>query len=228
MQPDAPNPPRLPPTRPGPAGGKRDRNRRQRTRALLEAGRQVLLERGIERSSVEAVARRAGMAKAGFYRYFRDLAELVRALFEPVATATLDAFERAARALDAARDTASVTAAYLQLGLELAAIFERDAALVQLYLQERRCPPTPARTPLLALSDRITTAAVELSRRAMDHGLLRRDNPEVTARVVIGAVERLLEAHFRDEPIGPPTEATRSLVRLVLEGLGAGPDRRPD
>jgi hypothetical protein len=41
---NGPNPPRLPAERPGPAGGKRDRNRRERTKALLEAALALFLE----------------------------------------------------------------------------------------------------------------------------------------------------------------------------------------
>ena len=56
----------------------------------------------------------------------------------------------------------------------------------------------------------------------MDHGLLRSTDPHVSARAVIGATERLLQAHFRGEPIGAPAHAGRTLVQLVLQGLGRG------
>src|SRR5258706_153478 len=58
--------------RPGPEGGARDSNRRERIRSLLTAGLSLFLEEGIERVTIDQIAERAEMAKGGFYRYFRD------------------------------------------------------------------------------------------------------------------------------------------------------------
>src|SRR5210317_2345369 len=60
--------------RPGAVGGKRDLNRRQRVQDLIDAGLSLFLERGIEAVTIDEVARKAGMAKGNFYRYFRDKA----------------------------------------------------------------------------------------------------------------------------------------------------------
>ena len=64
---------KVPPQRPGKAGGKRARNRQQRTDALIEAGLQLFLERGVENVPIDDIAREAGMAKGNFYRYFDDM-----------------------------------------------------------------------------------------------------------------------------------------------------------
>ncbi|MFA9471265.1 MAG: helix-turn-helix domain-containing protein, partial [Deltaproteobacteria bacterium] len=74
--------------RPGAFGGKRDINRRKRVQDLIEAGLSLFLERGIEAVTIDEVAREAGMAKGNFYRYFRDKADLVEAVIEPVASTT--------------------------------------------------------------------------------------------------------------------------------------------
>jgi AcrR family transcriptional regulator len=221
-----PNPPRLPDTRPGPAGGKRDRNRRRKTRALLEAGLRLFLEHGIAGVTVDAIAKQAGVAKGSFYRYFQDTTELVEALLAPVAAPARQALSACRESLEAAEGDAAVATAYLGLGLELAAVFNDQPDVVRLYLQESRSPAAGARAPICALADEIAGAAIALSEQAIAHGLLRRVNPRVSALAVIGAAERLLYAHLAGEPVGDAGEVTGELVRITLEGLaprhGAG------
>src|SRR5687767_14548749 len=81
----APRPGLVPQKRPGPAGGKRDENRRRQTAALAAAGLRLFLRHGVEAVTVEQIVDEAGVAKGSFYRYFGDKADLVEALFAPVA-----------------------------------------------------------------------------------------------------------------------------------------------
>ena len=66
-------------TRPRRAGPKGDK--RQRTRAaLLEAARELIREKGYERTTIEEVASRAGMTTGAIYGNFRNREELFIAL----------------------------------------------------------------------------------------------------------------------------------------------------
>src|SRR6201988_3251815 len=59
-----------------PKGDKRDRTRA----ALLEAARGLIREKGFERTTLEAVARRAGMTTGAIYGNFKNRDELFIAL----------------------------------------------------------------------------------------------------------------------------------------------------
>src|SRR6476660_10161143 len=62
--------------RTGPKGDKRDRTRAK----LLEAARAVVREKGYARTTLEAVARRAGMTTGAIYGNFKNREELFIAL----------------------------------------------------------------------------------------------------------------------------------------------------
>ncbi len=217
----AKGPRKLPPDRPGPAGGRRDRNRRERTEALLEAGLALFLEHGLEAVTIDDITKRAGIAKGGFYRYFEDKAELVRAIVDPTAAEFRKAMRRCALALGKAKDPAEVTAAYLELAtsVTLSALMHKDA--VRLYLQEHRAPTLGAREGLRRLALELERGAVHLSQAAVDHGLIRVEDPRVSALAVIGAAEQLALVVFRGDLDAPPDRIARVLVGMVLEGIRA-------
>src|SRR5262245_44897396 len=85
-------PPRLPPSRPGPAGGARDANRRARTQQLSDAALDLFLEHGIPAVTIDQIVARAGVGKGSFYRYFRDKEELSVALFASLVDGVTGAF----------------------------------------------------------------------------------------------------------------------------------------
>ena len=62
--------------RTGPKGDKRDRTRAR----LLEAARAIVREKGFARTTLEAVARRAGMTTGAIYGNFKNRDELFIAL----------------------------------------------------------------------------------------------------------------------------------------------------
>ena len=76
--------------------GKRARNRRERTEALVNAGLELFLERGVEVVTIDELAKAAGMAKGNFYRYFDDKRALVDAILAPIASDVRTAMRRCA------------------------------------------------------------------------------------------------------------------------------------
>jgi len=210
---------RVPTQRPGPAGGKRDQNRRRRLTDLCDAALALFLERGIEAVTVDEIARAAGMAKGNFYRYVEDKRDLVAALLAPLEAALDAAMDRCEAATTAATEVPALNAAYLALALDLIKAYQGHRDVVRLYLQEARAPGVGARAPVEQLERRLTSRTVALTVVAHDHQLLGKIQPEVSALAVIGAAERLLLAHLRDGLFANEAQIAASLVRMVMEGI---------
>ncbi|MCV7205021.1 TetR/AcrR family transcriptional regulator [Mycolicibacterium peregrinum] len=63
------------------AGAQVDGGRGERTRsAILEAGRQLFLERGYAGTPINAITKTCGISRAGFYTYFKDKREIFNVL----------------------------------------------------------------------------------------------------------------------------------------------------
>lgn len=220
--------PAVPVARPGQPGGIRDTNRRERIDALSMAAMQLFLARGIEPTTIDDITQSAGMAKGSFYRYFEDKTALVTHLFEPVRGEIEKAMLASSLVLDTETDRAKMVAAWRTLGEGLVSVVFSNVGSVRLYLQESRGPADGARTPIVSLSDMIGRHAIELTRKAHTHGLLRRSiHPAVSALAVVGAVERLLTALFAGEEIGNPLEVPQALTTLIVDGLSADHEPAP-
>jgi AcrR family transcriptional regulator len=205
--------------RPGAFGGKRDINRRKRVQDLIEAGLSLFLERGIEAVTIDEVAREAGMAKGNFYRYFRDKADLVEAVIEPVASSTREAVQACDDRLREADGRDDAVAAYGELGNRLIGALAMHPDAMCLYLQERRAPATTARQAISDLATDLDDRAMALSQVAADRQLVAISDPRVSAIAVLGAVEALALASVRNQVQMDPIETTKSLISIVLEGL---------
>ena len=205
--------------RPGAFGGKRDVNRRKRVQDLIDSGLSLFLERGIEAVTIDEVAREAGMAKGNFYRYFRDKADLVEAVIEPVASTTREAIQACDEDLRQANGRDDAVAAYGQLGNRLIGALSMYPDAMCLYLQERRAPATTARQAISDLATELDDRALTLSQVAVDRNLVVVSDPRVSAVAVLGAVEALALASVRNQVKMDPIETTKSLISIVLEGL---------
>jgi AcrR family transcriptional regulator len=200
-------------------GGKRDLNRRQRVQDLIEAFLSLFLERGIEAFTIDEVAREAGMAKGNFYRYFRDKADLVEAVIEPVAETTRTALEECHTKLAKVDNRDEAVSAYAELGNRLAGALAMHPDAMCLYLQERRAPATTARQSISDLAADLDARAVALSQLAADQKLVVVSDPQISAVAVLGAVEALALASVRNQVQMNPVETTKGLISIVLEGL---------
>lgn len=212
-------------SRPGPPGGRRDENRKARTEALAKAALALFLERGIEAVTIDDIAHAAGVAKGSFYRYFDDKTALVAWLVDPVARQMRDALARTEARLGEAKDRAGAFAAYQELALALVplAIFHFD--VVRLYLQESRAPSRGARAPIAALVQAIDEGSVRLSEVAVAHGIVKVDDPRITAFATVGAIEQLAMSFLRGRLDAPPAEIVGTLIRMILDGVGVRPGR---
>ena len=60
------------------------RRRRETRRVLLEAARELFIERGVEATSIDAITARAGVAKGSFYNHFESRDVLFEDLLESI------------------------------------------------------------------------------------------------------------------------------------------------
>ena len=214
-----PEPPRAPKLRPGPAGGARERNRRERTRALTSAALGLFLERGIDGASIDQIAKAAGIGKATFYAYFADKEELLATLLKPFRENALAAMDRCHDALTVATHFDHMRASSIQMGTDLYGVFLDNLDVLRLLLQESRGPGVGARRPVRALYDDIVERAVQHNRTALERGLIRPIHPRVSALINLGAIERLGMGFLRGDDLGDPVAAVRSLLDVSLAGL---------
>lgn len=217
-------PGRVPSQRPGKSGGKRDRNRQERTQVLCDAALGEFLARGIERVTVDEITKAAGVAKGSFYRYFEDKEQVVDALFQPLGAELAEIFRRCRERLSEAKTADDINQAYGDFSVEMGAMILRDPRVVRLYLQECRGPKEGARAPIVEIYEQVSAGAVDITRAARQSGLLRDLPPQLTALAVVGAVEGLLLRYLDGVDFGDPAEATRALVSMVLDGVRMRPD----
>ncbi|MCY1081839.1 TetR/AcrR family transcriptional regulator [Archangium lansingense] len=218
------SPPASTPRRPGTQGGVRDTNRREREKALSDAALQLFVARGLDGVTIDDITHAAGVAKGTFYRYFGDKAALVDFLLEPVRRELLQGLVACGEALEAARDVEAMFEAYRAVAAVIAGAILQHPGVVRLYLQECRGPAVGARVKLIEVAHLISHHAVDMTRRAHTHGLLRPIRPSVSGLAVVGAVERLLLAVLsEEEDVGNPLELPDALTTLILDGLRLPP-----
>lgn len=212
---------KLPAERPGQPGGRRDTNRKERTKALADAALALFLERGIEAVTIEDITTKAGVAKGSFYRYFDDKTALTESLFAPLAHEVVQVFDESLAQIRRSTTKEEAFQSYEVIGEGLGKILLQNADVVLLYLQESRAPEEGARAPARRLARLVSERAIEHTKLARDRGLLRPFPPEVSTMAVVGAVERLLFAVLAGEQVGEVWEIPGSLISLMLDGIRA-------
>jgi AcrR family transcriptional regulator len=212
--------PRLPGKRPGPEGGKRDRNRRANQQLLVDAALGLMLADGTAAVTIDQIVERAGMAKGSFYRYAADKEDLVAQVLMPVITEATAALDRCEQQLRTGRRD-DIAAIYLVLARDLSQVVARHAPRVLLYLQEARAPQGAVAPAVQHLADALTSRTIALTEIARDHGLIRAVDPEISALAVLGAVEAILFAHLRQRraPRAATPQVIAGLVDIVLRGI---------
>lgn len=208
-------------SRPGPVGGVRDTNRREKAASIQDAALMLFLERGIDAVSVDDIMKRAQMAKGGFYRYFESQTALVAEIIEPTRALMVRALEACRDDLRSAATRETQFAAYRKVGAVLATLLLEHPGVVRLYLQECRAPASGPRVPIVELSRLVSGYAISITAQAQVHRILKPIPVSVSALTVVGAAERLLLAVLQEEDIGNPLEVPEALTTLIIDGLKA-------
>ncbi len=202
--------------RPGPAGGKRAKNREEKIARIVEAGASLFLEHGVRAVTIDQITKAAGIAKGSFYQYFKNRDELLAVLFAPFFAALRAALTAAEAGLHHAKTDADMLAAYEDLAGSLTgAVLEHDQATL-VYLRERRL----GHPVVQAFVDETTAAAVRLTLVAREAGLIRDDvPPETSANLLLGTIEHLSFMVLSGGDVGDVLSLGANVITILLEGL---------
>jgi AcrR family transcriptional regulator len=196
-------------------------------RQVLEAARQLFLERGFEGASTDAIANRAQVSKETLYRYHRSKEALLVAVMREM---TVERFlAPVTAALPVAATRRDLEAALLRI-VEDAVDRVTDPlylALVRLAFSESGRRPQLAelfRKQVPEAGSEALRAFLEDARR---RGLLQADlDLRLAARFLIGPVLTwgVMDGLMRGTPQRPPGETLQRLVRLFLDGAATRPE----
>jgi AcrR family transcriptional regulator len=188
----------------------------ERREALLDAAHAAFARTGFRRTSMEDVAREAGVSRAALYLHFRNKEEIFRSLSEGLHR---DALAGAAEALAEGgsigdRVLSALEAKSLRF-VELVAASPHGAELVE--TSSRVCGDIAA-----AKEERFAKLLADALRRAAEDGELDLEGAGVSAAA---AAELLVQAsHGLKASAASPALYRRrlaDLVRVLLAGLGA-------
>jgi AcrR family transcriptional regulator len=180
-------------------------------RRLLEAASETFLEKGYLDSTLDDIARRAGLSKGAVYSNFASKQEIVGLLLkrriermrEVIAAATEPAAERRSSAA-VMTDNLIADADWVQLVLEFASRAGRDAAVRDIY------------TPFLRAQRAEVTRAIE---QALANGPQHDDDyPALVGTIVVALRNGLALAHAAD-PEQIDAEVIERALGAVLTSL---------
>jgi len=183
--------------------------------AILAAGLELFIERGVEGASMEQIAKRAGIGKPAIYRRFSTKEELIAAAMETlvaeeVVWAQPDAPETESpyALVEAVIDRAAAATTTPQYRALVARVFGSAVShpqLMAIYWQRYILPRR--------------RLAARLLERAREHGTVAADTDvEVAIDMMVGAVTyRVLQ------PNPPDTEQMRHYLREVYRQIGLLP-----
>lgn len=198
---------------------RREQQRDDLRRAILDAAGALFLEQGYEGLSMRQVAERIGYSATTIYRHFEDKDDLLFAIVR-------DGFQRfggqLARAARAAGDDplerlGALGRAYVEFGLKNPVYYRLMFMQRHDFLFESRADET---APMID-SFAVLQQSVEGAMRA---GVLRAGDPETTSTViwaVMHGITSLAIAGERRFARGQVRRSTDLAMRMILEGLGA-------
>ena len=168
---------------------------------VLDAALMLFAARGFAHTTVEAVARAAGLSKAAVYLYFPSkkalLAGLVRRAVKPVADLAL---EQIADYRGDPRPVIGMMMRMMAMRLSDPAVF----AVPALILREAAVAPEMAQVYREEVLDRVLPAARGLIAQGVAGGFIRAVDPDLTIRSIMGPVlaHLLLAQVFEVRPEG--------------------------
>lgn len=200
--------------------GRREQNKAKKNAALLQAGLDLFLEGGVEGTSIEQIAARAGVARGTFYLYYESKEVLFEAVVDGFLDPLMEIFDRVEAALDRASDSGAALQVYQIMAAELAMLGLAHTDRVLLLFREMRGPSMRGlRSRELALIERVTG----LTRLAMDRGLVQAGDPRLASLVILGGIERLyFEVLIGELELGEPAELATKAAVLLSRVLGVG------
>ena len=187
--------------------------KRDRRTALLEAGREVLAEKGLEAAKVSDIVARAGVAQGTFYLYFPSKLSLVVALVEAMNTDTMAEVTEAvasAPSLGAAID-AAVAASFTAM--------ERFRDVLGIVLSTSNL--VEIRAECYRLFDPIVAYVSQLIRDGQARGeIYSTVDPAISARLIIHLIEHAGQECYVFNTETPSTAFITEVAQFVRHAMG--------
>ncbi len=180
----------------------------ERHEAILEATRQLIVEVGYSRVSMDGVAKRAGVSRTTIHKWWSHRALLVEeAIFPDYSDLPLP-------------DTGSIEGDLQVLVAEMADRITRPAlvrGLPALYAEVLSDPELLERTAVLYAQPAAERWRVVFARAAARGELEESADPVAAMHVVLGSISFM--AQTKPQPVVPLREMTGYLVSLLLRGV---------
>jgi AcrR family transcriptional regulator len=183
-----------------------------RKQQIFEAAVELYVQKGVQETSMRAIAQAAGMGKSTLYDYFKSKEDILLFVLEQETEIMTDITRRAAQldlpAVDRLRKIMFEHAAFIQqnhsLFLRLSAEAQRLNAHSQRAIQQRR----------YAFQDLVRGVIEE----GIQDGSFRPVDALLAARLLINS---LLAVHYTTRPTGTIADMLQETVNLFLYGLAA-------
>ncbi len=209
---------------------RREREKRERRRSLLQAARETFFENGFHHATVDSVAQRAEVSKGTVYLYFESkealLAHLLLDGLEDL-VAELDRTYSAAEDLPADKQLAALARAYLNFFCEAPQYFPFLMAMDRGRFQE--AIPAAIYQEILEASLEGLMLAVRVVDLGCREGLFTCGDAQRDACVFwasLNGVLQLMEHPLRREMVGVEEEVLyEAIIDTLIRGLKAAPAR---
>ncbi len=189
-------------------------------RVFIEAGLDVLRDRGASGLTVAEVLARAGRSTRAFYRHFESKDELLLAIFEHDAQASVAALRDQIAAAGTPR---AALAAWIEATLRLA-YDEPRARRTRVLAAEGKRLQAEHPSEFGAILDAQLEPLVETLARGRADGTFPRTDPHRDAATVHAIVWALVDDALRGHATMTLDEAVAHALRFCLPALGAGAD----
>ncbi len=179
---------------------------------ILNAARRSLAEKGFEATTVSEIVASAGVAQGTFYLYFPSKVSLVEALCEEM-------FAQILEAVQAAITSAESFAVGLEAGVR--AVFEESRSYQDvLEIINARLGFLSTPSELAKLDEPYYQLVASFIERGQASGEVRSDaDPDLSARLVVGLIERATEDCLLYRPELPREPYIEEVTRFILQAL---------
>lgn len=178
---------------------------------ILNAARRSLAEKGFEATTVSEIVASVGVAQGTFYLYFPSKVSLVEALCEEMFAQILEAVQ------------AAITSGDFAAGLEagVRAVFEESQNYQDvLEIINARLGFLSTPSELAKLDEPYYQLVASFIERGQASGEVRSDaDPDLSARLVVGLIERATEDCFLYRPELPREPYIAEVTRFILQAL---------
>ena len=202
------------------AGLAGDERRARRRARLLEAGLELLGTRGAHATTVTAVCRHARLTPRYFYESFRDLDELLVAIFDSIVGEVTA--EARARAADGAGDMRATVRANIAAWVEIASRDPRKGRVA--FVEALGSEPLMRRR--LETSRRFAELTTEMARRSSGVPARESRGLEVASLVVAGGLIETMVEWLEGGVSRAPEDVVEDFTRACVASLEAAIPRR--